>query len=157
VWIPLLGEGRADELRRVFEEVAPMEICPVLPSPSTNPRRSDNMLRELRELLFEELGVDERNFIYASEWNPFDLFRSLEQLHDRYSSRLKPLGVVSFTISAHSSKLLSLGALLAAYQFGFGVIHTTPTGYYLRRGSDVAALRTADRIVCTWIDGAPYA
>jgi hypothetical protein len=156
VWIPLLGEGRADELRRVFEEVAPMEICPVLPSPSTDPRRSDDMLMELRELLFEELRIDERNFIYASEWNPFDLFRSLEQLRDRYASLLKPLGEVSFTISAHSSKLLSLGALLAAYELGFGVIHATPTGYYLRQGTDVTSLRTADRIICAWVDGAPY-
>jgi hypothetical protein len=157
VWIPLLGEGHAEELRRVFEELSPMEICPVLPSPSTNPMRSDAMLLELRELLFEEFRVDERNFIYATEWNPFDLFRSLELLHDRYSSLLKPLGDVSFTISTHSSKLLSLGALLAAYELDFGVIHTTPTGYYLRQGTDVAALRTTDRLVCAWVDGAPYA
>jgi hypothetical protein len=156
VWIPLLGEGRADEIRRVFEEVAPVEICPVLPSPSLNPRRSDNMILELRELLFEELRVDERNFIYASEWNPFDLFRTLGQLHERYASLLKPLGHVTFTISAHSSKLLSLGALLAAYQHGFGVVHATPTGYYLRQGTDVPALRTSDRILCAWVDGAPY-
>ncbi|MBA3380862.1 MAG: hypothetical protein H0T97_03200 [Actinobacteria bacterium] len=156
VWIPLLGEGRADEIRGVFEEVAPMEICPVLPSPSSNPRRSDDMILELRELLFEELRVDERNFIYASEWNPFDLFRSLQQLHGRYASSLKPLGPVAFTISAHSSKLLSLGALLAAYEHGFGVVHATPTGYYLRQGTDIAALRTGDRILCAWVDGTPY-
>lgn len=156
IWIPLLGEGSAPALQRIFEELSPTEICPVLPSPSGNPRRGDNMLLELRELLFEEFRVDERNFIYASESNPFDLFRSLEHLHDRYASLLKPLGEVSFTISAHSSKLLSLGALLAAYQFGFGVIRTTPTGYYLRQGTDVLTLRTAERIVCAWIDGAPY-
>jgi hypothetical protein len=156
IWIPLLGEGRADEIRRVFEEVAPNEICPVLPSPSSNPRRSDNMILELRELLFEELRVDERNFIYASEWNPFDLFRSLEQLHERYGSLLKPLGPITYTISAHSSKLLSLGALLAAYERGFGVVHTTPTGYYLRQGTDIEALRSADRIFCAWVDGTPY-
>jgi hypothetical protein len=157
VWIPLLGEGRAEELRRVFEEVSPMEICPVLPSPSRDPRRSDAMLLELRELLFEEFGVDERNFIYATEWNPFDLFRSLEQLHDRYASLLKPLGAVSFTLSTHSSKLLSLGALLAAHELGFRIVHTTPTGYYLRHGTDVEALRTTDRLVLAWIDGSPYA
>jgi hypothetical protein len=156
VWIPLLGEGRAEEIRRVFEEVKPNEICPVLPSPSRDPRRSDNMIVELRELLFEELRVDERNFIYASEWNPFDLFRSLEQLQQRYGDLLKPLGPVTFTISSHSSKLLSLGALLGAHQHGFGVVHTTPTGYYLRQGTDVGALRTDDRIFCAWIDGAPY-
>jgi hypothetical protein len=156
VWVPLLGEGRGDEIRRVFEEVAPMEICPVLPSPSTNPRRSDDMILELRELLFDELRVDELNFIYASEWNPFDVFRSLEQLHERYASLLEPLGPVTFTLSAHASKLLSLGALLAAYKHGFGVVHTTPTGYYLRQGTDVASLRTDDRISCAWVDGGAY-
>jgi hypothetical protein len=129
----------------------------VLPSPSTNPRRSDELLLELRELLFDEFRVDERNFIYATEWNPFDLFRSLELLHGRYFALLEPLGDVSFAISSHSSKLLSLGSLLAAYEFDFGVMHTTPTGSYLRRETDVAALRTADRVICAWVDGVPYA
>jgi hypothetical protein len=156
VWVPLLGEGRGDEIRRVFEEIAPMEICPVLPSPSSDPRRSDDMILDLRELLFEEMRVDERNFIFASEWNPFDLFRSLEQLHERYAALLRPLGPVTFTLSAHGSKLLSLGALLAAYEHGFGVVHATPTGYYLRQGTDVPALRTADNISCAWVDGAAY-
>jgi hypothetical protein len=156
VWIPLLGEGRSEEIQRVFEFLRPNEICPVLPSPSDDPRRSDDLVVELRDLLFEVMGVDARNFIYASEWNPFDLFRSLRLIKEHYAPLLEPLGQVRFAVSSHSSKLLSLGALLAAYEHDFAVVHTTPSGYFMRNGTDVAALRQHDRVFCAWIDGSPF-
>jgi hypothetical protein len=102
------------------------------------------------------IGVDVKNFIYATEWNPFDLFRTLGELNQRYRESLKPLGETTLTVSVHASKLLSIGVLLAAYEYGFGVMHTTPTGYFLRRGADIEALRTADRLSCAWVEGAPY-
>jgi len=44
VWIPLLGEGQRVQLERIHDLVVPDEICPVLPSPSVNPRRGDDLV-----------------------------------------------------------------------------------------------------------------
>ena len=116
VWIPLLGEGQATQLERIHELVTPDEICPVMPFPSLDPRRPDNLLLEYRELMFDRLFVEPGNFIYASERNPFDVYRQVRRAILQYRSALEPLGKCKAVISAQSTKLLSVGALLVAYE-----------------------------------------
>ncbi len=77
VWFPLLGENQGVQLKRVYELVKPEEICPLLPAPSSDPRRGDNLVLEHRSFLFDELRVDPRNFLYAAESNPFEVYRQL--------------------------------------------------------------------------------
>ena len=160
VWVPILGKGRSDEALHVYRqtfEQRPDEICPVLPFPSTDPRRADDIVLDHRGFLFDEVEIDVRNFIYASEWNPFDLYRQLGLLYDRYRALVgQVLGEPAITISCHGSKLLSVGALLAAHEHRFAVLHTTPSGYYLRAGVDPKTLRTSDRLFCAWVHGEPY-
>src|ERR1700736_6694978 len=67
VWIPLLGENQTPQLERIHARVEPDEICPVLPSPSRDPRRGDNLVGGYHHLLFDRWQVDPRNFIYGSE------------------------------------------------------------------------------------------
>src|SRR5205823_6362511 len=38
VWFPLIGEGQQLQLTRIYDLINPAEICPLLPSPSMNPR-----------------------------------------------------------------------------------------------------------------------
>ena len=116
VWFPLLGENQATQLQRIYDLVRPSEVCPLLPAPSQNPRRGDNLILEYRGLLFDSLRVDPRNFLYASETNPFEVYRQLVHAIDHYSKSLAPLGGSNAIVSALSSKLLSIGALLAAYE-----------------------------------------
>ena len=66
VWMPILGEGQIGQLERIHTLVNPDEICPVLPSPSLNPRRGDELLLEYRELLFDQWRVEPKNIIYAA-------------------------------------------------------------------------------------------
>jgi hypothetical protein len=116
VWFPLLGENQGMQLQRIYDLVRPSEVCPLLPAPSHNPRRGDNLILEHRGLLFDSLRVDPRNFLYASETNPFEVYRQLVQAIKHYSKSLEPLGGSNAIVSALSSKLLSIGALLAAYE-----------------------------------------
>ena len=116
VWFPLLGENQTVQLKRIYDLVNPAEICPLLPAPSVNPRRGDELVMEYRELLFDQLRVEARNFIYASETNAFEAYRQLRRAILHYGKALKPLGGSNAVISANSSKLLSVGALLAAYE-----------------------------------------
>jgi hypothetical protein len=136
VWIPILGEGRSIQLSRIYDLVKPDEICPVLPSPAKNPRRADNIVREYHDLLFSQLVVDPGNLIFAAEQNPFEVYRTLREVVRHYQDALSPLGGCRIALSALSSKLMSLGALLAAYELKqsgqrIAVAHVDSQGYTL--------------------------
>jgi len=134
VWIPLLGENQTPQLERIHARVEPDEICPVLPSPSRDPRRGDNLVASYHHLLFDRWQIDPRNFIYGSERNPFEVYRQITRTIKLYRDSFRPLGEAKFVLSALSSKLLSVGALLVAYDFkkcGFevGIAHVDCQGY----------------------------
>jgi hypothetical protein len=115
VWFPVLGEGQQERLEKIRTEVDPDEICPVIPFPSRDPRRGDGLIEEYRQLLFDDYRVEPANIIYASEYNPFEAYRQLFGAIDRYRDALRELGGCKVYVSPLSSKLLSVGALLACY------------------------------------------
>jgi hypothetical protein len=136
VWIPMLGERRTTQFDRIHDRVKPDEICPVLPSPSRDPRRADDIVIEYQRLLFDEHRLDPRSFLYASEQNPFEVYRRLRTAVIRYGEVFKLLGGCRVALSPLSSKLMSLGALLVAYEmkefgYGIGVAHIESQGYAL--------------------------
>ena len=57
-------------------------------------------------------------------------------------------------ISSHSSKLLSVGVLLTAYEYDLVVQHVSPGTYGLHPGAD--AFRGHDEIYDLWLTGEPY-
>ena len=115
VWFPVLGERQAARLERIREELDPDEICPTIPFPSRDPRRGDRLIEEYRQLLFDDFRVESANSLYASEYNPFEAYRQLYGAIDRYRDALRELGGCKVFVSPLSSKLLSVGALLACY------------------------------------------
>lgn len=115
VWFPVLGEGQGARLERIRSELDPDEICPVIPFPSRDPRRGDKLIEEYRLLLFDDFRVEPANIIYASEYNPFEAYRQIYGAVNRYRDSLSDLGGCKVFMSPLSSKLLSVGALLACY------------------------------------------
>jgi len=156
VWVPVLGEHQELYIRSIFDFLAPNEVCPVLPFPARNPRRGDDLLLELRVLIFDSIEVEPRNFIYADERNPFDLYRGLCRLSDRYTQALAPLGNVTVVTSVHGSKVLSVGALLAAYEKNLSVVSAGPTGYRIQPGVEIDKVAASGHLMCLWLDGEPY-
>jgi len=163
VWFPLLGENQSVQLARIYDLINPAEICPLLPSPSMDPRRGDNLVLEYRELLFDRLRVETRNFIYASETNAFEAYRQLRRAILHYAEALEPLGGSNAVISANSSKLLSVGALLAAYELkcdgaDIAIAHIEAHGYMLTDSyDDLDRLAGESRLQCLWLSGSCYA
>ena len=157
IWIPLLGENRAAELRRLHQKIGPAETCPVIPSPSADPRRGDRILLQYRSVL-RRIGIDPKNMIYASENNPFDVYRQIRDAVIHYDRALKPLGTYRFAISSMSSKLMSIGAFLAAYELtyemgirqGIGVV-----GAAAYRFSRAGAGRSPN-LFTLWVSGDCY-
>jgi len=156
IWVPVIGEGMSQQLSALLEAIGPDEVVPVLPFPARNPRRGDDLLLEHQELLLDRLVVEPRNYLYASESNPFDLYRAITDLRNRYQEALRPLGTARFVLSTHSSKLLSIGVLLAAYEAGLEVMHVSPSRYGVRQDVNLAEL--ADRCTTTglWLAGDAY-
>jgi hypothetical protein len=162
VWLPILGEGQGLQLTRINELVRPDEICPVVPSPAMDPRRADRLVQVYRGLLFDALRVDPRNFIYASELNPFEAYRQLRRAIVHYAEALKPLGGCRSVVTSVSSKLLSMAALLAVYElkvakYDVGIAQVECDGYRIIDEGSLAASTTHTTPCALWLSGELYA
>lgn len=120
VWFPVLGEGQRERLELIRDHINPDEICPVLPFPSRDPRRGDEIVAEHRTTLFDDFNVEPGNFLLACEHNPFEAYKQLFTTMDRYRLALNELGGCKAFVSPVSSKLLSVAVLLACYDHRFG-------------------------------------
>lgn len=153
VWAPVLGEGQRSALSKIRDTLGADEVKPVLPFPSRDPRRGDRLIAEYRTELLDEWEVDLRGILYADEQDPFDLYLQLSRLHHDYAQALRPLGNSTTILSSHTSKLLSLGVLLAAFEHELPVMHVEPTSY----GSGVAeASAEQNELFDVWLAGEPY-
>lgn len=157
VWAPVIGERAGAQLAAIRQHLDPREVCPVLPFPARDPRRADRLFLEHRELLVDTLEVEPANFIYADERNPFDLYRGLSQLHARYGHALRPLGASRIVTSVHASKMLSLGALLAAFEHRLSVLHVETVDYSIEDVEAVKESLAENRLACLWLSGTPTA
>jgi len=138
VWIPILGEGRTTQFDRIYDLVKPDEVCPVLPSPARNPRRGDDIVMEYQNLLFDQLRIEPRSIIHASEFNPFDVYRQVRGTALHYHDVLGLIGGCRVALSAMCSKVMSLGIMLVAYELKssnveVGIAHIECQGYELPR------------------------
>lgn len=120
VWFPVLGEGQLERLAAIREKVNPDEICPAIPFPTREPRRGDEIIDEHRTILFDEFQIEPKNILLACEYNPFEAYKQIFTAMDRYRRTLKELGGCKAFVSPLSSKLLSIGALLACYDHKHG-------------------------------------
>ncbi len=157
VWAPVLGRGAGPAMKKIADLLDPHEVCPVLPFPARDPRLADQLLLEHRELIIDRFEVQPTSFIYAAETNPFDLYRTLVKFDRDYQAILEPIGGADVTLSSHGSKLLSIGALLAAYECNLQVLAVRATRRSLDRSHWEAQARQADQLACLWLKGEPYA
>lgn len=156
VWVPVLGDGRTTHFERIYVLVKPDEVCPVLPSPARNPRRSDDIVMEYQKLLFDEVRLDPRNIIYGSEFNPFDVYRQVRRTVIHYHNVLGLIGGCRIALSAMCSKVMSLGILLVAYELKasereVGIAHIECQGYEVP-----SELQVDVEPVGVWIAGECY-
>ena len=122
VWFPVLGENQRDRLDKIHQHLTPDEICPVVPFPSREPRRGDEIIYEHREILFDTFQVEPRNIVLACEYNPFEAYKQIFKAMDRYRRALSELGGCKAFVSPLSSKLLSIAVLLACYDHRYGEV-----------------------------------
>lgn len=155
IWAPVIGEHVGPALQAIHDFLNPGDVCPILPFPARNPRRADNLLLEHQVVLLDAFRVTPGNLIYADERNPFDLYRTLSRLQEDYRHALKALEPTTVALSTHSSKLLSLGALLAAYEHELPIVAAAAVDYEFA-DVDLSALAAGNQLTCAWLTGIPY-
>lgn len=156
IWVPVLGENAEPALRAIHTLLEPNDICPVLPFPAVEPRRADALVLEHQTVLFEAFKVRASDFVYSDERNPFDLYRALCRLERDYRSALDTLGPTMVVLSAHGSKLLSVGMLLAAYERTIPIAAAAADEYEIVTGVSLETFSEVNQLCCLWLAGAPY-
>jgi hypothetical protein len=156
LWLPQLAFGQRELLDRVYAELAPHDTCPILPFPAHYPRVGDALVEQYLPLLSDAWDVDTRNFIYAAEDDPLDVYRTILELDDARRPVFAGDGGSSCILSPVGSKVLGLGALMAAAERGFSVLHVEAVGFTV----DLSAMAPygADRgtFAHVWLSGEPY-
>ncbi len=159
VWVPVLNNDERDRVLKIFNLLKEncVEICPILPFPAKSLRRADDILINNSEVLFQELDVLSTNILLCDESNPFDIYRKILGLHDYYVEKLSGLmGDVTTVVSPLSSKLLSLGMLLAAIERKLPVSYVE-AGLYQPPVDEIQRyIPDLDQTLEIWLTGEPY-
>lgn len=154
LWLPQLAAGRRGALGRLHDFVAPHDTCPILPFPASNPRLGDALAEEYMTEIESTWTVDTRNIVYADEGDPLDLYRTILRLDDLRKPVFAEAGGSLLVLSPLGSKVMALGALMAALERDLPVAHLEPIGYDL--GAAVPTAITAPRLVHVWLEGDVY-
>ena len=163
IWIPILG-GSTTRLENIYRFLSSkgagsvknhaMEVFPIVPFPTRDPRLGDQIVLRARKL-FDEWGVPFSNIMYACGDVPFDIYRKIHDVVERYRSFMNTNEMV---VSALSGRSLSLGVLLAAWQHNLPVCQIQPKTYKLispnRAVLREAALKAS--VTLFWLSGEVY-
>ena len=157
IWLPQLGHGRVETHRKIrATHDSVYKVCPVVPFPARNPRRADELLSEYQSVLIDEWEVDARDYIYVSERNPLDCYRTVSTLKKRYDKTVEQVFFPQIILSPLGSRVIAAGAMMAAIEHGLSVHYVETLRYELRPAS-VAQSQTKDLIVHIWLHGPVYA
>jgi hypothetical protein len=117
VWFPILGENRLAQLRKIQASIPEFaEICPILPHPSRNPRRGDELLLEYDSVLFTQRATPISNVFYVNETHPFEVYRQLLGAMQRFRKSLGLIGKCRIVVTPLASKLITVGSALACFE-----------------------------------------
>lgn len=162
IWLPILGEGKKEQLEKVYKYLDPDEICPILPLPAKNPRRCDDLVLEYYDFLFNILQIEKQNIIYAAEQNPFSVYEQIQKSFKSYQKSLSSIGGCKMALSTFSSKLLSLGALLASYELfiqnekDVSIVNIESQGYNIIDRKRISRSAKNNELFALWLTGQPY-
>lgn len=159
LWMPQLGRGKRPVLHRIFQMLRSVQedtvVCPILPFPSSRPRLPDELIEEFAEELQSAWSVDVRDLVYADEKSPLDLYRTILRIDDARRRVFASVGGSQIILSPLGSKALSLGALMAALERDFTILHVEAIGYTV----DFALADSTsipDELVHIWLNGEAY-
>ena len=154
IWLPQLAQKRRGSLERIKASLTDLyKVCPILPFPARDPRRADFLIEEFGEEIREDWSVDSRDFMYVSERNPLDSFRSIEMLKKRYDKTMAKIYDPQLILSPVGSKVMAAGAMMAAIKYELTVQYVEVLRYEIDETADKAPQMD---IVHVWLNGPIY-
>jgi hypothetical protein len=153
LWLPQLAKGRNTALGRIHSFVSPHDTCPILPFPSARPRLPDDLVEGFLSEIESAWQVDTRNFIHAADDDPLDLYRTILKIDDRRRPVFAEVGGSLLILSPMGTKVLALGALLAALERNLPVAYLEAIGYEMETS---AAAFSDPKFVHLWLAGDVY-
>lgn len=155
IWIPQLSRRKGPALEKIrIASTALYRICPILPFPAQDPRRSDDLLAEFGPQLRNEWAVHPKDIIYASESNPVDCYRTLSTLKRRFFPIVAGIFRPQIVLSPLGNKVMALGSLMAAIEHDLTVQYVETLRYDLDTTTAPATGKTA--MVHVWLHGSIY-
>lgn len=158
IWMPHLVKESGQTLENIFRTVEDIyKICPILPFPAKNPRRADDLISEYTSTLADAWEIAPRDFMYVSEWNPLDTYRALSTMKSRFFKTVDKYYKPQIVLSPIGSKVMAVGAFMAAYEHKMQVRYVETYRYDVRRR--LSSIQNVDNIqlVHIWADGPVYA
>ncbi|GAA4149430.1 hypothetical protein GCM10022217_01310 [Chryseobacterium ginsenosidimutans] len=166
VWIAILGEKQLEQYEKIRSSVNPVSTCAILPFPSKDLRRGDDLINHYQDKLLNDKDFDVKNIIYADEQNPFQVYRLIRNTIERHSLSLNIFGGTKVIVSALSSKLLTVGAFLAVYEtksfeherknLRIGIKHVDSISHKFVDENDKVEILKNNELFHMWIAGEPY-
>jgi len=156
LWLPQLIKGRNAVLDRIHSYLRPHDVCPVLPFPASHPRLADELIEQYSAEFESTWRVDTRNIVYADERKPLDLYRTILRIDDARRPVFKETGGSMILLSPIGSKVLGMGALMAALERDISVAHVEAIGYTVNFEKMDALRSGAGEVVHIWLYGDAY-
>ena len=135
----------------------------MLPFPSSNPRTGDELLEEMLDstggIPWESQGDqglgDPRSIVYADESDPLDLYRTIMRLQTLREPVFAETGGSTLILSPVGSKVMALGALLAALERDLPVIYLEDFSSSVAPGASGVGAGEPE-LMHVWLEGSPY-
>jgi hypothetical protein len=156
LWMPQLSGGRKETLRLLFNDVRPHDTCPILPFPSDDPKKGDELAVDFIAEIENEWMVDTRNFVYADERNSLDIYRTILRIDDERKPVFESFGGSVVILSPLGSKMLAIGALLAALERNFPVVYVESLEYNVEWSRFDEVAMDNSRVAHIWLYGEAY-
>lgn len=152
LWLPQLIKQQHPILDRLHRFLAPNDVCPILPFPAENPRLPDELIEEYQDELMSTWAVEPRDIVYAHQRDPLDLYRTILRIDSARQRVFKEVGGSMTLLSPLGSKVLAVGALMAALDRDFPVAYVESIDYNVIPAT-IEEMQPQGEIVHVWLRG----
>ena len=158
LWLPLMSTGKKGVLSKIYDNEKPHDVCPIFPFPSKELRKGDKLAAiDFIEELESDWEVDPRNFLYADEKRPLDIYRTIMRINKQRKSVFETFGGSMLILSPLGSRMPAIGMLIAALEGGFPVVYVETLNYYVKNWGKVDGISEKDmEIAHFWLYGEAY-
>lgn len=162
LWVPQLSESASSQMELMYRALSSSssvaEVCPIVPFPSRDARRGDELLFEYERDFHGDWDCSHLNVIYAHESNPMDVFKSISKMvaaRDEVFTATERKAVT--VLSPCGWRIGSLGMLLAAINFDLPMLYVETIGYNVTSPiPSKVEVQEPDHMWHILLTGAPY-